>query len=116
MKENTDKKVTVLLGDVKEEKVAEIRALMGDKWDDRMLTAEAFEVQDPKYKKDSLSGLLDGLLEALLGGKSSVSEEAFLNMEEEEKEKVRKVGLTRGHDCYNCEKTDCVLHPDFVRS
>ena len=114
MDDTNEPKVVVLLGDIKQEKIDEIKELIGDKWDDRMLDFEAFEVQDPKYKATALRAELIGLIDKVLKGSSKeLAKAEFGMLSEAEKAKVREGGKSFGHDCPNCDDLTCFMHPDY---
>lgn len=105
------KKLVLKVGDLKEKKIEEIKAHIGDYWHEGMRDDTLAELAPFPAKVR-----VDEVLDEIFGDdKRDVAAKVFKGMTEEEKDKVRKKGLAIGHDCYNCEDTSCVLHPDYTK-
>jgi len=114
-------RVVVKVADIKEEKIAEIKEFMGPAWDEEMRDIEIFEMRPPEKAKEGLSGLIDELLSLLSKKPENRKEEALEKwggMSEAEKDDFRDwLRREHGHECSECSKVECPIHPDhdFVK-
>ena len=107
-------KVTILVKDIKDEKLAEIKKTIGEFWHEGMLTQELATIgEEPVLEEGSLGEALKGMIEKLGSKGDRIAEltKRWAGESPEEKSRIRRILKEQGHDCPTCTDAECPLHP-----
>lgn len=95
-------KLVVYLRDLNSDALDRIKEVMGKDWNEALLDREVFTLKAVERKVEE--------------GRSAIrhlAEKVWETLEEDEKDGFRRKLDKHGHNCYDCDKTECTIHPDF---
>lgn len=110
------KKFVIRIGDLKPEKLKELKEFAGNFWGDNLLEVELADIPHPSgIVKDALMEAVNELTKRIDDGTgiNSLVEKEFLNMTPDRQNDIRKMMKERGHDCSTCDRVKCVIHPHY---